>query len=320
MIGLMSSSRLESASIREIKTCPVCHSAGYDRVGETAKGFESNVGRDGGKHFEHPPYCILQCRSCDAYFKSHTLTSKELANYYAELDFKTFDYDGLLPTDRIVLNALRNLPIESRVLDFGCSTGRIGQYLSGQYDCFGVEVNESAAAIARARGIQIITEDQLLEQDTGLFDAILLMDVYEHLISPIALLEKLVARLKCGGILIIVTGNADAVINRGWMSEHWYFRLPGHLLMSSETNIRWLAGRLELSLERFHKCSHYAFPLKERVRQYLQTFVYSLLRKESRGFLPKLLRYVPLMNRALNWQNAPALSCISDHFVAILKK
>jgi hypothetical protein len=120
MIGLMSSSRLESASIREIKTCPVCHSAGYDCVGETAKGFESNVGRDGGKHFEHPPYCILQCRSCDAYFKSHTLTSKELANYYAELDFKTFDYDGLLPTDRIVLNALRNLPIESRVLDFGC--------------------------------------------------------------------------------------------------------------------------------------------------------------------------------------------------------
>jgi 2-polyprenyl-3-methyl-5-hydroxy-6-metoxy-1,4-benzoquinol methylase len=205
------------------------------------------------------------------------------------------------------------------VLDFGCSTGRIGQYLSDRFSCFGVEVNESAAAIARTRGVEIITEDEL-GAGRGLFDAILLMDVYEHLASPIEMLEKLVARLKCGGLLVIVTGNADAIKNRCWMSEHWYFRLPGHLLMSSESNIRWLAERFELSLEALNKCSHYECRVTEHIRQHTQTLAYSVLKKDPPGVLSILVRQVPWMNRALNWQNAPALTCVSDHFVAILRK
>jgi SAM-dependent methyltransferase len=307
-----------SAISREITTCPLCQSPKYDPIGEVAKGFEIDSSNTVKKTFKHPPYRIFGCRSCNIYFKSHTLTQEDLANYYAELDFTMFDYEGLFPTDRIVLSEVFNLPIGSRVLDFGCSTGRIGQYLSDRFSCFGIEINEAAAAIARTRGIQILAYSELRQTDQ--FNAILLMDVYEHLVDPIALLEMLVARLKRGGSLIIVTGNADAINNRDWIGEHWYFRAPGHLLMSNEANIRWLAHRFELSLQQIHKCSHYDLPVRERVRQHLQTLAYSCFRKEPEGFRARLLREIPWMNRAANWRNAPALTCVSDHFVAILQK
>jgi len=299
----------------EITVCPACDSANSKQIGQTATAFESIAG---GKTFLQPAYTIQFCSNCGLYFKSHILAPKELDDYYARLECDTYEIDGNFPTDQILRGMLESLPDRTKVLDFGCNTGRILVRSAGRLSCFGVELNETAASIARERGIQIVAEDQLRAGGVSDFDAIILTDVYEHLLRPVELVEMLSKRLKPGGWLAIVTGNVDAIKTRDWIGEFWYFRTPAHLLMLSEQHAQWLAKRLGLHVNALHRCSHYVTPLKVRLPQYLRAVAYRQFR--MRSWTAKFLRVIPFLNRAGRWSNAPALTYTDDHIVLVLSK
>lgn len=297
--------------------CPACGDTGSTPVGHEATAFDTIIG---GQTFRQPAYSIRSCGRCSLYFKSHTLTSEQLSAYYARLESATFEVDANFPTDQLVREALDRLPDGSRVLDFGCSTGRILNGLTARFDCTGVEPNEHAAAIARGRGIRIISEQELRDGRSGDFDAILLADVYEHLAQPLEWLEVLATRLKPGGWLAIVTGNADAIQHKDFIGEYWYFRLPGHLLMLSERHVPWLATRIGLAVQALHRCSHYDTPAVDRIRQAVRSFAYYQFRTSPRSGLTALMRLVPGIRRAERWPTAPAMMSAADHVVAILQK
>ena len=307
----------DRAATDGITICPACGSANGAPIGKPATAFDSVVG---GKTFRQPSYSIQFCEDCGLYFKSHILALEELGEYYACLECETYEYDGNFPTDRILHRMLDSLPNECKVLDFGCNTGRILKTKTSRLSCFGVEVNEAAAAIARQRGIRIVAEVQVATGEICDFDAIILTDVYEHMLRPVELVEMLVKALKPGGWIAIVTGNADAIRNREWIGEFWYFRTPAHLLMASERHIHWLANRLGLRIDSLRRCSHYDTPLKERLKQYLQTLAYYQFRRAPQGNVAKFLRVIPFLNRAERWSSAPALTCTTDHVVAIFRK
>jgi len=305
-----------SDAVRTIPRCPACHGTDAPPVGAAAEGFDTIVA---GRGFHQPPYRVRGCVSCGLYFKSVTLAPAELEAYYAALDSAPFEYDGDFPTDRAVVQRLRALPDGSRVLDYGCSTGRILKQVSARLECVGVEPNEAAAATARTRGIHIITADELRDPRWQ-FDAILLTDVFEHLVDPLPLLQQLAGRLAPGGWLAIVTGNADAITTRDWLAEFWYFRLPGHVIMLGERHLSWLAGQLGLSLIHVDRCSHYRTPLLERLRQSVQAFAYGQFRTAPRGAAARALRMVPRLSAAERWTSAPALTHGDDHVVAIFER
>ena len=300
-----------------LSSCPACGDPVSTQVGQPATGFDSVIA---GETFHQPAYSIRCCGSCGLYFKSHTLTPEQLAAYYVRLENAAFEVDGNFPTDQLVRDLLARLPDGSRVLDFGCSTGRILKGQASRLHCVGVEPNAAAAAIARERGIRIVTEQELRDGRTGDFDAILLADVYEHLSHPVAVSEMLAARLKPGGCLAIVTGNADAIHTKQFIGEYWYFRLPGHLLMVSERHVPWLAQRLGLVAQALHRCSHYDTPLTDRISQWLRSFAYYQFRRSPRSRVAALLRLTPGIRRAERWTTAPAMMCAADHVVAILRK
>src|SRR5262245_62088959 len=300
-----------------VTACPACDGDENVLVGQKSTAFDSVVG---GKTFRQPAYAIRCCTSCGLYFKSHTMASAELDDYYARLECETYEYGDDFPTDQFLHRLLERLPADSRVLDFGCSTGRILKSLAGSFNCFGVELNEKAASIARERGIRIVTEEQLRTGEPRDLHAILLTDVYEHLPRPVELVEMLASLLKPGGWLAIVTGNADAIRTRDRIGEFWYFRLPGHFQMLSERHVDWLASRLGMDVDALHFCSHYNKRLKNRLRQYLQSFAYYQFRRSPRGAVAAFLRCVPLLNRAERWPSAPALTYTADHVVAVFRK
>lgn len=297
--------------------CPACDGAESSPVGQVATAFESVVG---GRTFLQPAYSIRCCAACDLYFKSHAMALEHFGAYYAQLESATFETDWNYPTDRLLHQALERLTDGSKVVDFGCSTGRILKTFTRRLDCFGVEPNAQAAVSARGRGIRIIAEEELRDGQHGDFDAILLADVYEHLPRPVALVEMLVSRLKPGGWLALVTGNADAIHTREFIGEYWYFRTPGHLLMLSAKHLTWLANRLGLTVQALHRCSHYNTSLSGRSRQWAQSLAYYQFRQSPQGVATALLRLVPGIRRAERWPTAPALTCTSDHVVAILQK
>ncbi len=302
---------------RAVKRCPACGGASFAPVGGEAGAFDTEAG---GKVFWHPPYAVNECAACGLFFKSHTLPLETLEDFYSRLDFKPYDYETLFPTDRLVLAALAGLGDGAAVLDYGCSTGRILARLPAGVRKLGMEINEPAAAIARGRGIQIVPEAAAGEGAISGLDAVVCMDVFEHLAEPVKLLETLARVLKPGGLLVLVTGNADAIATRDRLAEFWYFRLAGHFQMLSERHLRWLAATLRLQLAGADRSCHYDFSWRERLRQRAQSLAYFQFQRAPHSFGAALLRRLPVFRRAEHWTDVPALTCTKDHLVGVFRK
>lgn len=303
------------ARAQTVDACPACGGTAAPKVGDVAGGFDTVLN---GEHFYQPPYAVHGCATCGLYFKSVRLAAAALDAYYAALDGAIFEVDGDFPTDRILRERLRQLPPGSRVLDFGCSTGRVLKEFTTKLACFGVEPNAPAAAVARSAGIEIITADHAASAQ--LFHAIVLADVFEHLQHPLELLQMLASRLAPGGWLAIVTGNADAIASRRHFAEFWYFRLPGHLIMLSRRHLSWLSARLGLRIAAVYRCSHYRIPLCERLRQRVQALAYEHFRSSPNGPVARILMRLPPLGNARHWTTAPALNYRNDHIVAFLNR
>ena len=97
------------------------------------------------------------------------------------------------------------------VLSVGCGAGVTeGELVARGMQVVGIELNPSAAALARTRGLTVI------EGDTGelgaalesySFDCIIYADVLEHLTDPLAVLRQQIPRLRPGGTVIVSVPN-----------------------------------------------------------------------------------------------------------------
>ena len=104
------------------------------------------------------------------------------------------------------------LPERGTVLELGCSSGYFGHALIKRgHRVVGVEGDPAAAKLAETAGLEVVrgdledpaTLDALAEQ----YDAILLMDVLEHLRAPELLLTRIRSLLKPAGVLIVTGPN-----------------------------------------------------------------------------------------------------------------
>lgn len=109
---------------------------------------------------------------------------------------------------------IKLVPERSRVLDVGCSTGFLGEYLIKEKKCVvdGVEYDEQAGAIASTRLTGFIRGDvedeSLLENFNGkTYDVIIAGDILEHLKDPSRLLRKLSNFLSDNGKIILSLPN-----------------------------------------------------------------------------------------------------------------
>jgi SAM-dependent methyltransferase len=155
------------------------------------------------------------------------------------------------------------------VLDVGCGTGGTVGALAPHYRCYGVDGSPEAIALAIERypeGTFLVGQapDDLPEV-TGSADAVLLMDVLEHVEDDERLLRELVGGMRPGAVLL-VTVPADPSLWSSHDVSHGHYRryevpglaaLWGHLpvdpLLISYFNtrllpltrlVRWAARRL----------------------------------------------------------------------------
>lgn len=119
---------------------------------------------------------------------------------WTKTDAKEFIYPAIRP--------------ESRVLDLGCWTGRLGDKLKKEKSCYvvGVEINKKAIALAKSRldevyQIDLDQPELLVKSIKQKFDFIILADVLEHLKDPEKLLVLLKQFLNKDGCLLISVPN-----------------------------------------------------------------------------------------------------------------
>jgi SAM-dependent methyltransferase len=284
-------------------------------TGAKAPGFSVVVD---GEEFTQPDYFIRECSNCALLYRTPALPRSDLDRYYAGFDFRKWEIAGYHPTERCVLKRLRALPKGSRILDFGCSSGRLLAGLCADYKCYGVEVNAVAAQEAGKKGLEILTSDDLQNPALPKFDAIVLVDLFEHISRPLDLLRQMVQVLADDGLLIIVTGNGDARACRRDPAQFWYFRTFEHLLMLTRAHAQYVVSALGIRLDEWIELCHYDLSLREKFVQVLQNFLFWQFRDQSL-LARAVLQFLPF-GRLKTGQVAPAYTCSRDHVVAIFTK
>lgn len=140
--------------------------------------------------------------------------------------------DGMPAVDR--------LPVEGRVLDVGAGTGdQVAELVRLGYDAIGLEPNAQAVAIALSRGRPVHhgTAEAPPFEDAS-FDTVILSQVMEHLVDPIAALSSLRRLLRPGGRLIVLTPNVQGVPRRLFGNEWAHWHPPYHVHLFGRSQLR----------------------------------------------------------------------------------
>jgi len=119
----------------------------------------------------------------------------------------SIDYDSL---NSQIFNLIG---YNKKVLDVGCSTGKLGEKLKNEKGCqvFGVELNSRAAEIAKKRLDDIIVAniEEIVELPfpKEFFDVIVFADVLEHTKNPDRILQKFKRYLSDNGYILLSIPN-----------------------------------------------------------------------------------------------------------------
>jgi|GEM_PF-6150191 len=172
-----------------------------------------------------------------------TKTNKIQENLRPEYDFYLPSLTDTSNSRGLVFNAIAS---GSRVLDVGCDTGRFGEVLRNQKHCIvdGIEPFSQAAQAAASRlnrvFIQPVENENSFESFKN-YDAILFLDVLEHLVDPWSVLQGANKTLRAGGkIYVIVPNIAHISIIRRLMRGEFEYCEHGSM---DRTHLRWFTRK-----------------------------------------------------------------------------
>ncbi len=116
------------------------------------------------------------------------------------------------------------------LLDIGCNEGRgLRIYRHNGFEVEGLELNETAAAVARESGFSIHTERLNDFRPNRLFDVAVLSNVLEHSLEPGIMLADVRRLLKIGGQLWVSCPNSRSwlrsLFGRFWINWHVPFHI-----------------------------------------------------------------------------------------------
>lgn len=187
-------------------------------------------------------YSIEECNNCGAKFLSPQPTESELNDAYDDSYYGQGENKFSKPIESI-LDFLRKrkahkiasyLNGKGRVLDVGCGNGKLLAFLKNEGD-FELQAIEreggSAKRAAEVPGINlklgILEEGDFKE---GSLDAVLLYQVFEHLINPAETLNIISRIVRRGGIFIVAFPNIASLQSRIFKGKWFHLDPPRHLI------------------------------------------------------------------------------------------
>lgn len=285
---------------------------------KAGSGFSISVG---GRALCQPDYTVEACPQTGLLRRNPTLRDEELDFYYAHAEWWRHCFPRLFPTEELLRSALlANLPKDAAVLDVGCGDGRLLSHLPESFRKCGTELSEGAAQAAMAKGVEIVDHEQVLAGVYGQFDALTLVDVFEHLRDPHEFLQSLLGCLKPGGLIGLSTGDGDYCMATGDPESFWYWRTPVHLTMITEKYCRF--AERDLGLERVYQArsSHYPLTAGLWIRQSAQKLAYDIWHGGKYELLRPVTGMLPWLRRAKHWKQRPVFWFGRDHLVLVWRK
>jgi SAM-dependent methyltransferase len=196
---------------------------------------------------------IARCTACGLVYANPRLPPEEIWKRYSpdyfwneylpalgvvdgQFDLTYFDHRYSYTLQQMALQ----LGGKGRVLEIGCGAGFFLKAAERNgWDTWGIELSEAGSTFARERlGLRVRREQA--EQagfDDGSFDIVVMFDVIEHLLEPIAILRTAHRVLRPGGAILISTPNLNA-LSRTALGDGWAVLSPGeHLYYFTEATL-----------------------------------------------------------------------------------
>ncbi len=229
-----------------VANCPGCQASAWHEI----------TGRDHS-------YRLFQCSSCGCCRIDWTQTShtSDLYDdeYYSEGSAQRLA--GIFDTvwrwkrrSRAKL-ILRWAPKCARVCDIGCERGELLNVLA-RSGCrvSGTQLSKSAAEFARRRfGIDVdVGELTNASLPSGAFDAVLMLNVVEHLQDPDSYVATVAQMLSAGGVFWVETPNAGSFTARVSGKNWLHFDPPHHVWMFDKAGISQLLVRHGFAIEQIY--------------------------------------------------------------------
>ncbi|MFG0244869.1 MAG: class I SAM-dependent methyltransferase [Phycisphaerales bacterium JB052] len=249
---------------------------------------------------------MRRCTRCALQFKHPFVPDADLLECYSHSSEDNWEHDPDPIKRRFdtIANLIQQHAPGNRVLDIGCSNAALLKHLGDRYERFGLEPSADAARVASERGVTMlgaILDD--LDDDIR-FDAILAIDVLEHLTDPNAFIAQVASHLRPGGVFIGLTGDHEAW---GWSMQgnaYWYATLPEHQVFYCRRTIEQLAQSHTMSLVSYERTSHARQKATRVIRDGIRGALHGLIRKLG------IARHSP----------APGWLPAKDHMLFVIKK
>lgn len=232
------------------RRCTLCGSVAASRL------------RDYQSPFVEHEYTLFRCGACASAFFDLDQHEVDLARIYE--DYAEHEAPGDAHSFRRSLSWERQVAVLRRlhpggvvrsVLDVGCQKGDFLLHWPGDVARLGVELSHSAAAVARARGLDV--REGYLEETRidRRFDVVSCYAILEHLPDPGSFLARLPQQLEADGVLALLLPTRECLKERvlSACGARWHMYCPPqHLSFPSRA---WIDGKLaEQGLRLVRRC------------------------------------------------------------------
>jgi SAM-dependent methyltransferase len=230
-----------SLSLRETR-CVLCGSAECD---PEAYGYDFEYNTAGN------PFRFVRCRGCGHVYLNPRPRAEDLGVIYPPTYYTlSAGIDGVVRRAQRVWEGRKVHVYEralgagkKRILDIGCGDGRFLQVLKdfgpSDWELVGVDFDEAAVERCRARGFTAIAkrvEDMVDEE--GTFDAVVMLQLIEHVEDPVALARRVAKLLRPGGVFVVETPNLAGWDYRLFHRRWWgHYHFPRHWNLFSTASL-----------------------------------------------------------------------------------
>lgn len=185
---------------------------------------------------------IVRCLNCGLMYVNPRINARSLySNYLNMVDERYMEEEvGRRITAKRILSALGKYKKPGKLLEVGCATGLLlDEARKVGWEVHGVEISRWASQIAKERFSLDVFCDSLKKApyQPGTFDAVVMVDVIEHLPNPKDTFVYIRHLLKPDGILCVNTPDVNSPISRLLKTKWWGIK-QAHLFYFSKKTLR----------------------------------------------------------------------------------